>query len=713
MSANEIAPFQTRVDFAYSFATPHRLTAALPNSRDKTLLDCQPGFLRMSWTYEDLTQMPIFAFLTPTTRWDLTLTPTIDGQRFAHSTWTRADGYLPVLDNTYQDGRGSVRLEVAGGAQAAIVRVTLVNMGDKAHQFKLVVEKPGAWAGMNPAWADSETAGDLLMAGWLDQADRILVLGCGADAYPAIGATSICMVWDVPAGETRTAWVVRPYRAYGEDAIDLRSCDWAAEYEHALAAWHDLLDQATRVHIPDVGVQNAFYACLSDLFVMRESLADGHIVGTPGTEGYRAPNSYEAGIMAVALDQTRLHDESERGFELPLSLQEPDGNWTEPKGWAHLMWGGPGFKSWVTMEHYRLTGDREFLQKIYPRMLASSRWQESMRAKTRKSKDDLTYGLMPRGMGDCGLKDGDDLYGVFIPHNIWSVYADKLSVEAARILGQSDDLPELERIYKTALEDLLRAMERGAIQEDGYRWIPGVPGKTSGSRWGVLNALFPTELLPADHELINGTLRYIESHQSPGGIPVNTGWMTDGMWVAITLDNIAEAHLVRGEGDPAAEYLYAVLNHGTPLYTWCEERGQEAYTPKTSGDRQHLWTPVAVVRTLRDCMIFERGNDLALALGMPRAWLASGESVGLDNAPTHFGEVSYTLRYDVVTHTLKGSISLPAKPLPGALVLHVRLPGGLRAKAVNTECGGAVSADGQTVRWENPSGEISFEITVA
>jgi hypothetical protein len=353
------------------------------------------------------------------------------------------------------------------------------------------------------------------------------------------------------------------------------------------------------------------------------------------------------------------------------------------------------------------------LQKLYPRMLASSRWQESMRARTRKSKDDLTYGLMPRGMGDCGLKDGDDLYGVFIPHNIWSVYADKLSVEAARILGHSEDLPELERIYKTALEDLLRAMERGAIQEDGYRWIPGVPGKTSGSRWGVLNALFPTELLPADHALIDGTLRYIESHQSPGGIPVNTGWMTDGMWVAITLDNIAEAHLARGEGDPAAEYLYAVLNHGTPLYTWCEERGQEAYTPKTSGDRQHLWTPVAVVRTLRDCMIFERGNDLELALGMPRAWLTSGESLGLDNAPTHFGEVSYALCCDVATRKLKGSISLPAKRLPGALIVHVRLPGGLRAKAVDAESGGAVSADGKTVRWENPSGDIHFELTVA
>jgi hypothetical protein len=565
---------------------------------------------------------------------------------------------------------------------------------------------------MNPAWADSEVVGDLLMAGWLDRADRILVLGSGADTYPLIGPTTMCMGWDIPAGETRTAWVLRPYRAYGEAVDELRSRDWAAEYKHALVAWHEQVTKATRVHIPDPGVLNAFYACLTDLFVMREPLADGHIVGTPGTEAYRAPNSYEAGIMAVALDQMRLHDESERGFELPLSLQETNGDWTEPKGWAHLMWGGAGFKSWVTMMHYRLTGDRAFLERLYPRMRASSRWQETMRAKTRKSKDDLTYGLMPRGMGDCGLKDGDDLYGVFIPHNIWAVYADKMSVEAARILGKTDDLTELELIYMTALGDLIRAMDRGAIQEDGYRWIPGVPGKTSGSRWGVLNALFPTELLPADHELINGTLRYIESHQSPGGIPINTGWLTDGMWVAITLDNIAEAHLARGEGDPAAEYLYAVLNHGTPLYTWCEERGQEPNTTKTTGDRQHLWTPVAVVRALRDCMVFERGNDLELALGIPRTWLASGEHIGVDNAPTNYGEVSYELRYDVSKGNLKGRVSLPAEPLPGALIVHVRLPESSRAKALNTTSGGTLSGDGRRVRWDHPGGEINFELMI-
>jgi hypothetical protein len=705
--------FQTRVDFGYSFATPHRLTVAVPNSPNKTLLDVSPGYFRMAWTYEDLSHFPLFAFLTPTTRWELKLVANIDGQPFAKNTWTRIKGYFPALDNTYMDGRGMMKLEVVGGVMAAITRITVTNTADRPHVFALVCEKPGHWAGMNPGWVDPSEPANLLLAGWLDQADRVLVLGLGADEYIARSATTLCMSWRLNPGESRTGWLIRPYRAYAPDIATLTGLDWEDLYQQGLNVWRSLLDQALQLQIPDTSVLNAYKACLCDLFVMREPLADGRIVGTPGTEVYRAPNSYEAGIVAIALDQVGLHGEAEAGYKIPLSLQEVDGNWTEPKGWAHLMWGGSGFKSWVAMEHYHLTGDLDYLRKVYPRMVASSRWQDHMRAKTRTPQnDELTYGLMPRGMGDCGLKDGDDLYGVFIPHNIWAVYADKLALEAACILGRNDDLPELERIYQTGLGDLLRVMDRGAIKEKEYRWIPGVPGKTSGSRWGVLNALYPCGHLAPDHELIEGTLRHIEAQLSPGGIPINTGWMTDGMWVAITLDNIAEAHLVRGNGDVAAEYLYSMLNHGTPLYTWCEERGQEPYTEKTSGDRQHLWTPVAVVRTIRDSFIMERGTELHLGLGISRSWLASGMPVGVTEAATHFGQVTYQLTYDLNTEKITGHIEFPNRSTMTTASLSIRLPYGRKIVVVRSVKGIMPTYDERALHWQQPQGEATFEISI-
>jgi len=125
-----------------------------------------------------------------------------------------------------------------------------------------------------------------------------------------------------------------------------------------------------------------------------------------------------------------------------------------------LMWCIIGFKAWTVQEHYRLTGDREYLATVYPRMLASSRWQSRQRIRTRIEENGapaLTYGLMPRGMGDCGLKDGDDLYGVYLPHNIWSVFADRVTLEAAGILGKTEEIEELREIFETARKDLLNA----------------------------------------------------------------------------------------------------------------------------------------------------------------------------------------------------------------------------------------------------------------
>ena len=366
------------------------------------------------------------------------------------------------------------------------------------------------------------------------------------------------------------------------------------------------------------------------------------------------------------------------------------------------------------MEHYRLTGDKQYLAEMYPRMIASSRFQERQRARTRTDEDkrSMTYGLMPRGMGDGGLWNDGDLYGVFFTHNIWPVYADRCSLEAAEILGKTEDVAELKKIYETARADLLAALDRGAIKEKDYRWIPGVPGKTSGSVWGALNIAYPCGLLPVDHELVNGTLRHIEANISKGGLALGLGWMGDGVWMAMSLDNVAEMHLARGNGDAAAKYLYAVLNHGTPLYTWCEERGQEPGSADTSGDRQHEWTPVAVVRLLRDMMVMESGDGLNLALGTERHWLASGKPVGITAAPTHFGPVSYRMQYDAAKSQVSGEAMFAENSTAAWSVLHIRLPGGLRVKSVNAESKATVLPDGSGIRWTAPRGTLKFQVTV-
>ncbi len=706
---------ETRVDFSYAFATPHRLTVARPDSGNKTLLDVQAGSVRMAWTTDSLLRFPLSIYASPATNWDFTLKPEIDDKPFGRSSWTRLEQTLPILDNTYCDSRGTVRLCIAGGETAAVGKITLTNTGDRSHRFTFTcASKDSLASGYNPGWLDEKEYIDTILAGWKERADRVMVVALGAESYEMPTPAAVRMVWTLQPGQTAAGWLIRPYETFKAQISALRGRDWQKEFDQAVAEWKKLLARAEKIRIPDPGVRDGFLACFADLFIMREPVAQGYMAGTAGTECYRAPNNSEPAIQAICLDQFGFHQEAQTGYQMCLDLQGEDGDWADPMGWANHWWSSAGFKSWAVMEHYQLTKDRAYLEKVFPRMLASSQFQDRQRAKTRKmvnGERPLTYGLMPRGQGDCGLFDGEDYYGVYYPHNFWPVFADGCSAQAAKILNRPE-YAELQDIYERAKKDLLDSLEKGAIQEEGYRWIPAAPGKTTGSRWGALNALFPCRLLPTDHELISGTIRKMESQMSPGGLPIHTGWQKDGMWVAITLDNLAQAHLVRGNGDIVAEYLYAVLNHGTPLYTWCEERGQEPGNANCTGDRQHLFTPVAVVRAIRDSLVMEEADGLNLALGTARSWLASGRPVGIEKAPTYFGTISYQMQFDPNTAKVTGYVKFPASAGPAWAKLYVRLPKGMKVKSVNPESQAAVLPDEGGLYFKTPKGEVKLDITI-
>lgn len=704
-----------QVDFSYAFGTPHRVTVAPPDSGDKTLVDCEPGKVTLSWSYDNLLTFPVANFFGPLTQWKLVFQTAIDGKKVEKSTWRRLDDWLPGLSAEFVHPDVRTTMEVIGGQRAAIVRVEFTNLDPKAaHRASVECGVPGNWRGVMPAFVDpglAENARDALVAGWMARADRVIIAGLGGEDYP-LATNILAPTVQLASGETKVIWFVRPYRVYESMLPELRRRDWANEFAEAKAVWQKLIGRTTRLQLADPGVRNSYYAGLADIFIMREPVPGDYIGTLPGTELYRGANPIESAIASVALSQAGLPVEAVEGYRLSLDTQNFDGCWSGPQEWVRTCWFSSGFKSWFVMEYYRLTQDRQFLEAVFPRMIASARWQERARQRTRELVNGarpLNYGLLPRGMGDAGLKNDASNFGVFLPHNFWATYADQLTLEAAEVLGRKAEVAELRPIYETARADLLDTVRRGAISENGYKWIPGVAGKTSGSRWGALNATYPFRLLAPDDELVTGTIRKMESKMSPGGIPMHTGWMEDGMWVAVTLDNLAETLLLRGESDSVAHYLYATLNHATPLYSWCEERGPEPGAAKAIGDRQHLWTPIAVIRLLRDSLVFENGDTLHLARGADRSWLARGP-LGGSGFETHFGPVAYTLTQADASR-VTGEVSLTEGRQPAKLQIHVRLPVGKKVASVDNPAA-RILADGETIEWTKPAAKLSFTATV-
>jgi len=283
-------------------------------------------------------------------------------------------------------------------------------------------------------------------------------------------------------------------------------------------------------------------------------------------------------------------------------------------------------------------------------------------------------------MGDGGLMDGDDLFGVFLPSNEWHCYILQTAVWAAKELGLDGIEKEAESYYGDALACTLDAMERGAIAEpDGSRWIPGVPDKTCGSKFSATCAIYPHRIIDPHGELANGTMGKLTDVLSPGGVPVGMGWMKEGCWVATAIDTISYAAMERGENDLAASFLYPTLNHGTPLFSWCEERMPEPGTEVTSGDRQHTWTPLSVNRFVRDSLIMEDGDTLHICRASQRHWLMDGKRIAVRNANTHWGKVDFSLERNGDKVGFELTFNEAAKPpaadekkRPGKVVLYIR-----------------------------------------
>jgi len=285
------------------------MAIALPDSSDKTIIDVHPDHLGVRWTYGNLLNIPLGAFMPLNCNWAADMWIEIDGRRLGLPAYDRAEDILPVFHAIYDDSDGIIEIEGVGGTSGAIFETRVKNSTNEPHRYSLVFSITGPF-GEVPGYINSDDPLDYMLAGWNDRADRVLAVGIGAKTplRRDTAARTMALEWDLKPGETGTGLLVRPYRAYEEDVPELRSHDWRAEFEAGKETWRALLGKAARLDIPDPAVRNAYYACIGDIFIMREPVADGYVACSPGTEGYRS------GGAARGIDR-RLSDVSRSAGE--------------------------------------------------------------------------------------------------------------------------------------------------------------------------------------------------------------------------------------------------------------------------------------------------------------------------------------------------------------------------------------------------------------
>jgi hypothetical protein len=90
----------------------------------------------------------------------------------------------------------------------------------------------------------------------------------------------------------------------------------------------------------------------------------------------------------------------------------------------------------------------------------------------------------------------------------------------------------------------------------------------------------------------------------------------------------------------------------------------------------------AFLTWFRYLLLEERGDSLLIAPGTPRKWLEHAKEIKVQDAPTHFGPMSYRIVSEVADGQILAEITPPRRNPPAQLVLRLRHPKKSPVKAV-------------------------------
>ena len=118
------------------------------------------------------------------------------------------------------------------------------------------------------------------------------------------------------------------------------------------------------------------------------------------------------------------------------------------------------------------------------------------------------------------------------------------------------------------------------------------------------------------------------------------------------------------------------------------------------------------VNRLRDALVLESGEDLWLAVGVPRRWLASKEGIRVDSINSHFGPVAFSLRAGEQPGTVLGKVTPPTKVHPRQLWLYARLPDAAKIKSVEINGQAWIRFDADRERILLPAGGTPLDVVI-
>ncbi|MBI5503244.1 MAG: discoidin domain-containing protein [Deltaproteobacteria bacterium] len=550
-------------------------------------------------------------------------------------------------------------------------RVVLVN-GDR-QVFSLTPD-----GGFGAATFDQGTITGYLSRGELppqSEVDDNFGYACGALRYEV----------DLTPGSVHDVFVAVPFHATGATGTtratraDLPSNqrEAAALFERTTCLWRDALGNV-ELRLP--GDARALGETLKTAAAHILINRDGAAL-QPGPRRYARTWMRDGATMSAALLRTGHATEVRDFLEWFAHFQRPDGAVPAIVGRSAVdplpEHDSHGQFLYTIAEYFRFTGDRDFLSRMWPAMLAAVGYIEALRGQRlgpefETGPSRACYGLLPESVSHEGYL-AQPVHAYW--DDFWALRGLKDAATMAVVLEDHDNARALSAL-RDSFRDTLYASIRATMTERDVAYIPASVEWADSDPCAIATAITTVdeeERLP--HLGLERTFaEYLEHFDDR-----RAGRAGQVQYTPYEMRLIG-ALVRRGERERALQLLRFFFDdrRPPPWNAWSEIVWSDPKAPAHIGDMPHAWIGAEFILALRTLFAFERERDAALVLaaGLDPHWLAGGFEVAADNLPTYHGTLCYTLRAEdaaTLLLSLSGSLAVP----PGGFVLRPPLPGPL------------------------------------
>lgn len=389
----------------------------------------------------------------------------------------------------------------------------------------------------------------------------------------------------------------------------------------------------------------------------------------PGPRNYAKSWIRDGSVMAAALLRTGYFNEVKEYIrwvakyqkecgEIPAILNTDGSTPDFCKDW--IEYDSQGEFVFTVGEYYRFTNDKEFLKEIFPSVLKALKFLEELRAQmlSDKYKGTAYYGILPKSHSHEGYL-GNPQQSLW--DDFWALKGWKDGQMIAQALGKKDLIPWMKKEEQGLRENLLKDIESVQSQKN-ISYIPASiglgdfdPTSTSVSVWPTGEYLY----LPQD-ELVNTLDRYYKEVFLPR--------LTHALEYGYVPYEIrtANAYVILGQKKKCLTMLRYFLTDMRPKEWnhWAEVVLPGYREPKYVGDMPHSWIGAIYINTVRNIFVHEKNNKLILGSGIDEKWLSDEGGVSIENFPTYYGGINYTVKKED-DDTLRIKISGKAAPPEG------------------------------------------------